>query len=188
MKLVTFVDSLASKCHAFWMTFLQFCHTSLHFSWILMNWTEPSPRKHEQFYFAPNASLALVEGTVPYKPFQGYPFRIRAITASGKGKLWWSKMMDKLLQIQRPKISLDLLQSTAAGLCHQTHGKNDQGASATQEHQRAACNSQALRQPLRQTTFLPAPHHLWLNSNTHQAALHLSYHPWRHLFQYHSLF
>jgi len=49
------------------------------------------------------------------------------------------------VQIQRPKISLDLPQS-AAGLSHQADDKKNQAAPARQENQRAAFTFQVPQQ------------------------------------------
>lgn len=96
--LVPFIDNLASKCHAFWMTFLQSCHThpwtSAQFSGTELNstlgQTTDSFILHQMW-----PSLTLVTAAVLYKLFQGYPFRIRAEAASEKRKRQWSKMTDK---------------------------------------------------------------------------------------------
>lgn len=63
------------------------CHTFLHFSWFLMNWTELNPRK--------DAASTGFKAAVLYQIHQGHPFRIRQGAASRKRKWWWRKVMHK---------------------------------------------------------------------------------------------
>lgn len=169
--LVPFIDNLASKCHAFWMTFLQSCHThpstSAQFSRTEPNstlgQTTDSFILHQMW-----PSLTLVKAAVLYKLFQGYPFRIRAEAEVRRGNDSEAKWRINQLRIQRPQITLDVPQPTAAGLSHLAHGKNDQAASATQELYRAALAFQAPQQLLMQPICLPFPHCHRLDSNTEQ--------------------
>lgn len=169
--LVPFIDNLASKCHAFWMTFLQSCHTH--------PWTSAQFSRTE-----PNSTLGqTTDSFILHKCDQVWLWlRQRSFTSCSRAILSGSEQKQQVrrgndseakwrinqLRIQRPQITLDVPQPTAAGLSHLAHGKNDQAASATQELYRAALAFQAPQQLLIQPICLPFPHCHRLDSNTEQ--------------------
>lgn len=142
--------------------------TSPYFSWILMNWSEPSPRKAaDSFNYLAQSAAKSGFGDQSFiscsrADLSGSEQEQVARENGGKAKQWMNQP-----GTQRPKTSLHLPLPAAAGLSHQAHGKNDQGPQqchSTKEHS----PSKRLSNLSCRAASLPAPHHSWLNSSSQQ--------------------
>lgn len=160
-----------------------FCNpvTSRYFSWILMNWSESSPRKgSRQFYYLDKMQQSLALGTSSLKAFPELSFQ-----AQGRSSKWEEKRVAKQNDSQisqehkgQKPVSIfpyqvqqacptRLMKRTSRGLSSMT---------STKEHLPA----KHLSNLSCRAASLPAPHRCWLHSSSHQQ---LSCRSCRELFQ-----